>query len=161
MRGRHRKNPKLKILHGDTSKRPSADTPTPAQPSEIPEPFEWMTPDARAEWLRVTPHLHARGLLTQLDLANLAAYCETLATYLDAHRTVQKEGAFYVAENGLKKRHPAATIVAQAARDLAMFGRELGLLPLSRQRLGASDEPEEADPLAAFLGGPAGSAPRA
>ncbi len=149
MRGRKRKRVKLKIVHGQLPPNKAKAGPPPPT-GGIPEPFDWMSEVGKREWQRVAPQLAARGLLTHLDQHCLAAYCECVANYIDAKETVEREGSTYTAANGLVKKHPAVGIRDQAARDMAMFARELGLVPTARQRLGA-DDPGDDDPLADFL----------
>jgi P27 family predicted phage terminase small subunit len=159
MRGRKRKPPKLKLIAGNPGKRPIPGAPRPA--AEVPAPYEWMSAEAKREWVRVAPQMAALGLLTVLDTDALALYCETISNYINAKMILEREGTTYK-HKGLTKKHPCVGMRDQAARDAAMFARELGLLPTARQRLGVEDDVDEADPLAEFLESPNGdSAPSA
>lgn len=148
MRGRPRKNRKANDLAGNPGKRP--DPAPPAAPSNAPEPFDWMTLDAKFEWNRLAPDLARRGLLSSLDLNGLACYCQALVTYRDAIATIEKDGEYYQS-GGYIKKHPASGVRDLAAKEIAMWSRELGLVPTSRQRLGVTEPTEQESEIERFL----------
>jgi len=95
---------------------------------------------ARAEWHRVAPELRRLGLLTVLDRALLATYCQTWARWLEANELVEREGLTVARLKGAKP-HPALTVAGECARLLVVLAREFGLSPTSRQRLRVGVEP--------------------
>jgi phage terminase small subunit len=51
--------------------------PQPSRTEAVPEPLEFLSEAAKAEWRRLTPELHRLNLLTILDDAIFAAYCQS------------------------------------------------------------------------------------
>jgi phage terminase small subunit len=75
MRGRKPHPTLLKLVKGNPGHRPLTDS-EPAPRKMLPEPPAELSGDARKEWDRVAPELYRMGLLTGLDRAALAAYCQ-------------------------------------------------------------------------------------
>ena len=101
----------------------------------LPEPPNWMQPEALEEYRRVQQAFGNTGMRTCLDAAMLIAYCQLWARLVEAEKAIP-----YVAP-------PAAYFSA-----FATIAGRLGLDPQSRARLRVPDrkaEPE-ADPWAQF-----------
>src|SRR5215469_12484602 len=87
MRGRRPRPTHLKLVTGNPGRRPLNDaeprpaTGLPAAPAEL-------TADAKTEWQRVARRLHALGLLTTVDRAALAAYCQAWGRWRQAERAL-------------------------------------------------------------------------
>ncbi len=65
----------LKLLEGNPGKRPlPMNEPKPAPTA--PKCPSWLHKDAKKEWKRISTELERLGLLTQVDMAALAGYCE-------------------------------------------------------------------------------------
>lgn len=71
-----------------THKKPREDEPSP--PENIPPCPETLDKNARAEWRRAGKLLDAVGLLSDLDMAVLAAYCVAYSKWMDA---IEESGA--------------------------------------------------------------------
>jgi len=114
-----------------------------------PRPPTWLSREAAAEWRRVVPGLTRLDLLKEEDRAVLTAYCETWATFVDATRTVRKEGLTIEAKQGTLP-HPAVGIARAAGRELRAFAGQFGLTPAAEMALGkvAGDGEEDANPFA-------------
>ena len=80
-----------------------------------------------------------------LDRGILAAHCQTWALWREAEAIIAKEGTTYQTPEGLWKRHPACAIASDASKTLLRLAGELGLTPLSRQRLDVRSEPVAED----------------
>src|ERR1700680_4917197 len=68
----------LKLLTGNPGKRPLND----AEPQPLvgdPGCPSWLDAEAKREWKRIAPELVSLGLLTILDRATFAAYCQAWA----------------------------------------------------------------------------------
>ena len=132
----------LKLLNGRSAGRDSAGRPVASAPKfrrEAPEPPEWLSPDALAEWNRVVPGLEELDLLKSADGAVLAAYCETWADYVAAVRQVRAEGLTLVnPDSGRVHKHPAVGVAETARAHLRVLAAEFGLTPSSEQRLGST-----------------------
>jgi P27 family predicted phage terminase small subunit len=105
----------------------------------IPKPPPWLSKDGCAEWRRVTPDLVARGILTDTDLASLAAYCAAIAGVCETARLIKRQGRMVG-----KRAHPAVRMQLQYLESARRYAAELGLTPVARQRAGG-DKPSEGD----------------
>jgi len=76
--GRKPKPTKLKIIEGNPGKRPLNEN-EPIPQSIAPECPDWLSDDAKKEWKRLAPELERLGLLTVLDMAAFAGYCQSYA----------------------------------------------------------------------------------
>lgn len=137
MRGRRPKPTALKLV--DVSHR-RANEREPQPTPGAPDPPDWLSPAARAEWERVSPELERMGLLTRVDLAALAAYCTAYAHFVEAERTIQQHGLTVSIrdDKGILKGLVAVPEVAIACKMLdkiKAFAGEFGFTPSSRSRI--------------------------
>ena len=87
MRGR---KPNLKLIEGG------------AAPGRCPVAPSWLTPQAKAEWKRAAPQLHARKLLTPDTLATLESYCIAIGLVRECEDIMSREGRMVEGEDGAK-----------------------------------------------------------
>ena len=82
----------IKQLRGNPGKRalPKGE-PKPAA-GRLPSAPRWLSDEAKREWKRLAPRLHAVGLLTEVDGLALAMLCEAFAQYMAAKTVVDSEG---------------------------------------------------------------------
>ena len=119
----------------------------------IPSCRSWLDAEAKREWRRVSPELAKMKVLSKLDRSLLAAYCASWSQFVAGVRQLQKDGPTYRTESGLIKRHPAASLVHQAARDVLAFASEFGLSPSARVRLKVTESgPDDFDQFLAQRG---------
>lgn len=109
-----------------------------------PQAPEWLSREAADEWDRVVPGLTRLDLLKEEDRANLAAYCETWAVFVEATKTVQRDGLTIDAKQGTLP-HPAVGIARNAGRELRAFAGQFGLTPSAEMALGKASEDGEED----------------
>lgn len=109
-----------------------------------PSPPTWLSREAKAEWRRVAPGLQRLDLLKEEDRAAFTAYCETWAMYVDARRTIQREGLTYEARRGVIA-HPCVSIVHNTGRELRLWASQFGLTPSAENALAKGGGDEEAD----------------
>ena len=137
---------KLKMLDG--TYRADRDGPLGPEPAagEPPMP-DWLPDRAKAEWRRLAPKLLALGLLSELDLAALTAYCVAVSELEAATRTLEKDGRLVavpvVTKSGETvgarlRPHPAVAMQRSAAALVRGFQAEFGLSPSGRTRVKAS-----------------------
>lgn len=87
-------------LHGNPSKKNLGQVVQNLEPEiEIPGCPPHLLPEAKKEWKRITPELEKYGLISKLDRAALASYCQTWA--LMVYSETQLARAMKIAE---KKR---------------------------------------------------------
>ena len=129
----------LKLLTGTSPGRDSGGRLVPTPPAferSAPEPPDWLSPEALAEWRRIVPALDALGVLKEADRAMVSAYCETWSTYATAIRQVRAEGVTVVnPESGCPRKNPALAAAEAAANQLRSLGNELGLSPAAERLL--------------------------
>jgi P27 family predicted phage terminase small subunit len=146
----------LKLIGGRSAGRDSGGRKVNAGPAFrriAPKPPTWLSREAAAEWRRVAPGLQRLDLLKEEDRAVLVAYCETWAQFVEATRTVTKEGittkvTSISATGSATSRtvpHPAVAIARSAGRELRALAAQFGLTPSSEQALarGADDDDED------------------
>ena len=148
MRGRKPKPTKLKLLTGNPGQRPLNDRePEPVGLAKCPS---WLDFEAKKEWARIAPELERLGLLTMVDQAALAAYCQAWAEFKGATADLQAEGRVYYTEDGEPKPHPAVSRQKAAWSAIRGFAAEFGLSPSARTRV--KSDSGKGDDLDKFLG---------
>ncbi len=142
MRGRKPVPAHLKLISGNPGKRAVKKEPQP-QRGEMPEPPDFLTPDAKAEWSRVSAELFHIGLLTKVDVQPLAAYCQAFGRWITAERAIARmaekdtltAGLMIKTTNGNAIQNPLVGTSNKAASDMVRYASEFGLTPSARARL--------------------------
>ena len=137
MPGRKPKPTSLKILQGTDRKdrsNPQEPRPTP----DLPAPPDHLSRDALIEWGRVSSELFQLGLLTKVDRAALAAYCETYSRWAQSERLVQEQGFTIETTNGNVIQNPMVGTANKAMELMHKYMVEFGMTPSSRTRIGAT-----------------------
>jgi len=126
----------LKVLAGNPGKRPlNENEPEPAQYKKPPRAPAHLSDGAKREWRRVAKHLHAAGILAQIDRAALEAYCEQYALWVEAQKKVQEMGAIGKTSNGNLIQNPYLSVANRAQQEMRKWMAELGATPSSRSRV--------------------------
>lgn len=134
----------LNKLRGNPGKRPlPKGEPMPATADRVPSAPRWLSEEARAEWKRLAPRLHAVGLLTDVDGLALAMLCEAFAQYVEAKGLVEREGMMAVSDKGNTYQHPAVGLMNSARNELLKWTREFGMTPSARSRINVETSGEE------------------
>ena len=134
MRGRKPTPTSLKLLQGNPGRRPiRGDEPKP--PASQPTCPAHLSPTAKAEWKRLAQSLNAIGLLTQVDRAALAAYCQSYGRWVEAERKLAETPVILKTPAGYVQPSPWLAISSKQLELMAKFMAELGLTPSSRSRL--------------------------
>ncbi len=149
MAGRTPKPTALKLLTGNPGKRPlNKDEPTPDV--ALPEPPAHLSREAKREWRRTGAQLLALRLVTNLDRAAFAAYCQTSARWAEAETQLAKFGMVIKTPSGFIVQSPYLGIANRALELMSKFAVEFGMTPVSRSRIHVAPVQEEADPFAEF-----------
>jgi P27 family predicted phage terminase small subunit len=142
----------LKLLQGNPGKRPlNRDEPKPV-PSR-PTPPDELNDDAKIEWERLSRELYTLGLLTNIDRAALAAYCQAYGRWMTAERALAEmatrdqltKGLLIKTTNGNAIQNPLVGTANKAMSDMMHYAVEFGLTPSSRSKIraeGVKDEDE-------------------
>lgn len=137
--GRKPKPSNLKLLEGNRGRRPLPENEPKPQPI-APKCPTWLHKDAKKEWKRIAPQLENLGLLTQVDMATLAGYCESWAQYKRSIEFIHKHGEVYPikTEDGTVKylqQVPQVGIANKALLNIKAIAAEFGLTPSARGRI--------------------------
>jgi P27 family predicted phage terminase small subunit len=139
-RGPPKKPTALKILNGNAGKRKlNAEEPKPEV--EIPECPDFLHPIAKEEWARITPALFRLGLISGLDVAALAAYCQLYARWRQAEEFIADEGSVFSVECVSEKggvyymTRPEVAISHRYYQLMAKYLGQFGLSPASRSSI--------------------------
>lgn len=151
--GRPRKPTALKQLQGNPGKRAlSQAEPRPAV--KRPPCPRHIQGEARKEWNRITRQLLEINVLTPIDRAALAAYCQNWARWVEAEDAMRAADFRMVSltASGYPVASPWLAIANNAMKNMLRFLVEFGMTPSSRSRVAAS-EPAEDDDYETFVRG--------
>lgn len=134
------------MLRGNASKLPAGklqDAVCP--PAAIPTAPDHLNPEALEEWKRVTPLLLDLGLITEIDRAALAAYCQAYGRWVNAEHSIARlnaaegsdghAGEVGITPSGYKQISVLMQISNRAQETMAKFAAEFGMTPSSRSRV--------------------------
>ena len=127
---------KIKELQGTTrSDRLNLDEPYP----EIGRPRapDHLSVDALEEWNNIVDELVNLGIMTRIDTAALAAYCQAYGRWADAERKIQQSGLIIKTSNGNVVQNPFVGIANRSMEIMHKFLSEFGMTPSSRTRVKA------------------------
>ena len=150
------------LLRGNPSKKSAASLLDGElrPPVEVPGCPKHLNDEAKREWRRITRHLEALGLISQIDRAALAGYCSTWADYVWAERRIAalngadptrptpegqaadqtgERGRIWDTPSGYKQISVPMQIRNRALEMMAKFLAEFGMSPAARSRVTPSD----------------------
>jgi len=150
--GRLHKPTHLKLVTGTIRKdrRNKAE----AKPNQrMPAPPEELSVEARAEWDRKSRQLFTCGLLTVIDDAVLAAYCQAFGRWKQAERALGEmtrrdlitSGLMIKTHKGNVIQNPLVGTANKAMHDMVRYAAELGMTPSARSRVKADTEKTDDD----------------
>ena len=112
-------------------------------------------PEAKKEWQRLAGLMNQMGVLTEVDMAAFAAYCQSYARWKEAQEHITSEGSTFETEKGYQQQTPWVGIANTNQKLMLQAASEFGLTPSSRSRIVAGNsrtcDPE--DEMEALLGG--------
>jgi len=143
-RGRKPKPTALRLLEGNPGKRPlPADEPKPGL--VVPRCPPELSDEAKREWRRVTGEFAALGMVSRLDRAGLATYCEAWAHWLDAQEKLRKFGVVIQGKGGRAIPSPYLSVARQSFREMLALLSEFGMTPAGRTRVASQPAPQPSD----------------
>lgn len=147
----HRKPTAWKLLHGNRKSTINQHEPR-FDGMPLPDCPQWLSPVAQQEWARVMSEFEHTGLITPVDMAALACYCQAFARWVQAEQQIEHEGSLVrepvITRSGHHngkykiKRHPAVMNSKDAQALMLHSAALFGLNPVSRTRV---PHPEAAD----------------
>ena len=146
---------KLKLLEGNPGKRPlNMNEPKPAPIA--PKCPDWLLDDAKEEWKEMSPVLERLGILTLVDKAAFAGYCQAYAKWKMAEEFIKKFGFTYKIPKKDKEGNvvsifiaafPEVAIARSSLEHVRQFCAEFGLTPSSRGRISLPSGNKDVDPM--------------
>lgn len=161
----------IHLLNGNPGHRSqAAPGSVPAPATAIPDAPEWLLGEARAEWERITPELKKLGLVSHLDVAHLAGYCQAYALMARAGAEIKRlqaegendpvmpdrlRGLVDRTPSGYKQISALMQVYNRACESMKQHAAEFGLSPSARMRV-KPDATQgslfpDSDPMDAFL----------
>lgn len=129
----------LKILKGNPGRRPLNKREAKPDPT-MPTCPAFLKKQAKTEWRRVARRLHDAGLLTYIDRAALAVYCQAYGRWVEAEEALKASGGeILVSDKNNFYHNPWAGVAKNAYRDLIKYAAEFGMTPSSRGRIVIGD----------------------
>ena len=152
-RGRKPTPTAIKELEGNPGKRElNKNEPKPAR--KAPACPKWLEPEAKKEWRRLAKKMEAMGVLTEVDMAAFAGYCQAYARWKEAEERITDRGLVIRTPSGYPQQVPYISIAQQYLRLMHQFAEQFGLTPAARSRIIAgNDNNGSADDMDALLGG--------
>jgi len=143
----------LKELAGNPGKR-AMNASEPRPDAKIPPCPKHLSEEARKEWRRVSKQLLKLKLLTEVDRAALAAYCQAWARWVQAEQEMAKTDfeMITLTDKGYPVLSPWFSVADKTMRQMRAFLAEFGMTPSSRSRVQLPKEEEE-DEFDRFLRG--------
>ncbi len=114
--------------------RPPRDQEPPPR-EKMPACPEHLDEAARKEWKRAGKILQDVGLMTDLDMAVFAGYCDAYSQWAKATVEVPKKGPVWIDKEGVPRLNPWLRVVRETYDRMMKAAVLLGLSPSSRASL--------------------------
>ena len=139
---------------GKKAKHP-LNTSEPKPNKKAPACPKWLEPEAKKEWRRLAKQMEAIGILTEVDMAAFAGYCQAYARWKEAEEFITQHGTIVKTPSGYWQQVPQVSIAQTYLKIMNKFAEQFGLTPSSRSRIIASDggPADTADEMENLLGG--------
>lgn len=152
-RGRKPKPTAVKELEGNPGKR-ALNVFEPKPEKKAPKCPTWLDVEAKKEWKRVAKQLEDLGILTEVDMAAFAGYCEAYARWKEAEEFISKHGTIVKTPSGYWQQVPQVSIAQTYLKIMIKFCEQFGLTPSSRSRIVAEKTNNDVvDPMEMMLRG--------
>ena len=118
-----------------------------------PSPPDFLSDDAKMEWSARCHGLFVAGIMTELDQAALAAYCQSYGRWVQAEREIELMGGALTiqAGNGTTIPNPLLHIANTAMKDVVKYAAEFGMTPITRSKIVAVPVDSKTDIYAEFF----------
>ena len=137
-RGRKPTPTAIKVLEGNPGKRPlNKREPHPGK--QAPSCPKWLDKEAKKEWRRLAPKLVQMGVLTDVDMAAFAGYCQSYARWKENEEFISEHGSLVRTPSGYWMAVPQVSMAQQYLKQMGRYAEQFGLTPASRSRLIADE----------------------
>ena len=149
-RGRKPTPTAIKVLEGNPGKRPlNANEPKPKK--KAPRCPSWLEEEAKKEWKRLAKQMEQLGILTEIDMAAFAGYCQAYARWKEAEEFISKHGTIVKTPSGYWQQVPQVSIAQTYLKIMNRFCEQFGLTPSSRSRITTDNEIDATDEMELLL----------
>ena len=154
-RGRKPTPTAIKELEGNPGKRKLNDK-EPRPEKKAPSCPKWLESEAKKEWRRLAKKMELMGVLTEVDMAAFAGYCQAYARWKEAEEFITQHGTIVKTPSGYWQQVPQVSIAQTYLKVMNRFAEQFGLTPAARSRIVADTTSSGSeDELEALLGGDA------
>jgi len=144
-RGRKPKPTAVRLIDGNPGKRGfNPDEPVP--PEGMPTCPSHLSDAAVFEWDRLARVLFDMGVLTMIDRAAFAAYCQVYGRWVEAEERLQLTPLLLKAPSGYVQQSPWLSVANKQLELMARYLAEFGLTPASRSRIIVHDDLIDLEP---------------
>ncbi len=141
----------IKVLEGNPGKR-ELNQREPKPGKRAPKCPMWLDTEAKKEWRRTAKQLEQLGILTQVDMAAFAGYCQAYARWKEAEEFISKHGTIVKTPSGYWQQVPQVSIAQTYLKIMHKFCEQFGLTPSARSRIVAdSGHNDTTDPMELIL----------
>ena len=152
-RGRKPTPTAIKELEGNPGKR-ALNKNEPKPTKKAPPCPKWLEPEAKKEWRRLAKKMEQLGVLTEVDMAAFAGYCQAYARWKEAEEFITQHGSILRTKSGYVQPVPQVSIAQTYLKIMNRFAEQFGLTPAARSRIIAEDNTSgPSDEMEALLGG--------
>ncbi len=141
-RGRKPKSTAIRRLTGNPGKR-GYNPAEPVPPEGLPDCPPHLSELARAEWERIAQVLYDMGVLTMVDRAALAAYCQAYGRWAEAEEKLKETPVMLKTPSGYVQQSPWLSVANKQMELMGRYMAELGITPASRSRIAVPGGPED------------------
>ena len=128
-------------------------------PRGLPTPPAHLSDEAKVEWGRVSQDLYDMGVLTKIDRAALAAYCQAYGRWQQAEEDLADfaktnpslHGLVIRTKSGNHINNPLLGVANKAMADMMRYATDLGMTPSARSRIETNPDGAK-DPASKYLG---------
>ena len=152
-RGRKPTPTAIKMLEGNPGKRPMNES-EPKPLKKAPSCPKWLEPEAKREWRRLAKQMESIGILTDVDMAAFAGYCQAYARWKEAEEFITQHGTIVRTPSGYWQQVPQVSIAQTYLTVMSKFAEQFGLTPAARSRIVADNSVNNpSDEMEQLLGG--------
>ena len=133
-RGRKPTPTAIKELEGNPGKR-KLNNQEPKPDRKAPSCPQWLDQEAKKEWKRLARKREMMGILTEVDRAAFAGYCQAYARWKEAEEFISQHGTIVKTPSGYWQQVPQVSIAQTYLKVMNRFAEQFGLTPASRSRI--------------------------
>lgn len=93
------------------------------------------TEEAKKEWKRMAKQMEQLGILTEIDMAAFAGYCQAYARWKEAEEFITQHGTIVKTPSGYWQQVPQVSIAQTYLKIMNKFCEQFGLTPSARSRI--------------------------